>query len=214
MTLIIDYDAGNLRSVQRACAEVGLQASISQDPAQVARANRIIFPGVGAAGSAMRSLRTNGLDKALLAAFAAGVPILGICLGMQISLDYSEENDTPTLGLVPGRVRRFRLDDPALKIPHMGWNEVRLLQPHPVLANVRAGDEFYFVHAYYPEPAQSAHAYAEATYERPFCCALGRDNYFGTQFHPEKSGRVGLELLACFARWDGTLTTQEVRHAE
>jgi imidazole glycerol-phosphate synthase subunit HisH len=213
MTLIIDYDAGNLRSVQRACAEVGLSARISNDPGAVARADRIIFPGVGAAGSAMRSLTANGLDKALLDAFHAGVPILGICLGMQISLSHSEENDTSTLDLIPGEVRRFRLDDPALKIPHMGWNEVRVVKPHPVLAKVAPGDEFYFVHAYYPVPAAADTVYAEATYESTFCCALGRGNYFGTQFHPEKSGRVGLELLASFAAWDGTLTT-EVRDAE
>ncbi len=213
MTLIIDYDAGNLRSVQRACAEVGLNARISNEASAVARADRIIFPGVGAAGSAMRSLQANGLDKALLDAFKAGVPVLGICLGMQISLSHSEENDTTTLGLIDGEVRRFRLDDPALKIPHMGWNEVRLVKPHPVLAKVQPGDEFYFVHAYYPAPAERSAVYAQATYESTFCCALGRDNYFGTQFHPEKSGRVGLELLACFAAWDGTLSP-EVRDAQ
>jgi imidazole glycerol-phosphate synthase subunit HisH len=204
MTVIIDYDAGNLRSVQRACAEVGLAARISNDPAAVRRADRVIFPGVGAAGSAMRSLRLAGLDRALLDVYGAGVPILGICLGMQISLDHSEENDTPTLGLIEGRVVRFRLDDPRLKIPHMGWNEVRVVRPHPVLARVSSGDEFYFVHAYFPEPANVSDVHAEATYERTFCCALGRRNYFGTQFHPEKSGRVGLELLSAFAAWDGT----------
>jgi imidazole glycerol-phosphate synthase subunit HisH len=203
MTIIIDYDAGNLRSVQRACAEVGLSARISNDPGAVARADRIIFPGVGAAGSAMRSLRAAGLDRTLVEAYRAGVPILGICLGMQISLVRSEENETETLGLIDGHVVRFRLDDPTLKIPHMGWNEVRIVQPHPVLAKVRPGDEFYFVHAYYPHPSDPADVYAEAGYERTFCCALGRGNYFGTQFHPEKSGRVGLELLGCFARWDG-----------
>jgi glutamine amidotransferase len=205
--VIIDYDAGNLRSVQRACAEVGLEARISNDPAEVARAERVVFPGVGAAGSAMRSLRKSGLDRALLDAFAAATPILGICLGLQISLDHSEENDTPTLGLVPGRVVRFRLDDPRLKIPHMGWNEVRVVRPHPVLAHIRPGDEFYFVHAYYPEPADRSCVLAETDYERVFACALGRANYVATQFHPEKSGRVGLELLARFGRWDGRATS-------
>jgi glutamine amidotransferase len=205
--VIIDYDAGNLRSVQRACAEVGLEARISNDPAEVARAERVVFPGVGAAGSAMRSLRKSRLDRALLDAFAAGTPILGICLGLQISLDHSEENDTATLGLVPGRVVRFRLDDPRLKIPHMGWNEVRVVRPHPVLAHIRPGDEFYFVHAYYPEPADRSCVLAETDYERVFACALGRGNYVATQFHPEKSGRVGLELLARFGRWDGRATS-------
>jgi glutamine amidotransferase len=200
---IIDYDAGNLRSVQRACAEVGIEAAITRDPAPVARAERIIFPGVGAAGSAMRSLRRAGLDRALLDAYAAGTPILGICLGLQISLDHSEENDTPTLGLIPGKVVRFRLDDPRLKIPHMGWNEVQIVRRHPVFAHVQPGDEFYFVHAYYPVPADDACVLARTEYERAFACALARGNYVATQFHPEKSGRVGLELLARFGRWDG-----------
>ncbi len=203
MTVIIDYDAGNLRSVQRACAEVGLAARITRDAAEVARADRIIFPGVGAAGSAMKSLAAAGLDVALRDALTAGTPLLGICLGCQISLNHSEESDTPTLGLIAGRVLRFRLDDPALKIPHMGWNEVRVVKPHPLLASVKPGDEFYFVHAYYPVPDHSDDVYAETDYERTFASALGRDNYFATQFHAEKSGRVGLELLARFARWDG-----------
>ena len=134
MTLILDYDAGNLGSVKRACTEVGLAAEFSADPAAVAQAERIIFPGVGAAGSAMRSLAERGLDVALKQAIAKGTPVLGICLGMQVSLDYSEENDTKTLGLIAGRVQRFQLDHPDLKIPHMGWNEVRVRQSHPVLA--------------------------------------------------------------------------------
>jgi glutamine amidotransferase len=204
MALIIDYDAGNLRSVQRACAEVGLTAEISADAAAVAKADRIIFPGVGAARSAMRSLRARGLDAALRDAFAGGLPMLGICLGLQISLDHSEEGDTPTLGVLPGRVVRFRLDDPALKIPHMGWNEVRVKQVHPVLAGIVPGDEFYFVHAYYPVPADPRLVLAETDYEGAFACALGRRNYVATQFHPEKSGRVGLDLLARFAGWDGS----------
>jgi glutamine amidotransferase len=201
--IIIDYDAGNLRSVQRACREVGLEATISADPDALRHAGRIIFPGVGAAGPAMRSIVARGIDIALREAIARGVPTLGICLGMQISLDHSEENDTATLGLIPGRVRRFRFDRPTLKIPHMGWNEVRVTRPHPLLADVRPGDEFYFVHGYYPEPARSTDVYAVTDYEVEFACALGRDNYFGMQCHPEKSGRVGLGVLARFARWDG-----------
>lgn len=203
MTVIIDYDAGNLRSVQRACAEVGLSAEISADPARVARADRIIFPGVGAAGSGMASVRKRGLDRVLLDAYAAGVPMLGICLGVQISLDHSEEQDTKTLGLLPGNVRRFKFDDPTLKVPHMGWNEVRVVQPHPLLANFEPGSEFYFVHGYYPDPSESSDVYAVSDYEIEFPCAVGRKNYFGTQFHTEKSGRVGLHLLENFARWDG-----------
>lgn len=201
--VIVDYDAGNLRSVQRACREVGLDAVISADADEVRRAERIIFPGVGAAGSAMRSLRATGIGGALTDAYRAGTPILGICLGLQISLDHSEESDTDTLGLVPGSVRRFRLTDPALKIPHMGWNAVNVLRRHPVLADVQPGDEFYFVHAYFPSPANPDDVLAEANYEGRFCCALGRGNYVATQFHPEKSGRVGLALLERFAEWDG-----------
>ena len=202
--VIIDYDAGNLRSVQRACAEVGLTAEISADPARVRDAERVIFPGVGAAGSAMRSITREGMDQALRDVIGAGVPVLGICLGLQISFDHSEEDDQQTLGLLPGRVRRFRFDHPELKIPHMGWNEVRVVKPHPVLAGIEPGDEFYFVHGYYPEPADPELIYARTEYEFEFACAVGRDNYFATQFHPEKSGRVGLRLLAAFAEWDGT----------
>ena len=205
VTIIVDYDAGNLRSVQRACAEIGLRASISGDPAALRRAERIIFPGVGAAGSGMASVRAAGLDRVLQDAFAAGVPILGICLGVQISLDRSEEQDTPTLGLIPGVVRRFRFDDPALKVPHMGWNDVQPVRPHPVLDGVQPGDQFYFVHGYYPEPSDATSVYAVSDYELRFACAVGRKNFFGTQFHTEKSGRVGLELLARFAAWDGCL---------
>ena len=201
--VIVDYDAGNLRSVQRACREVGLDAVISADAATVRSAERIIFPGVGAAGSAMRSLRASGIDEALVDAYNAGTPILGICLGLQISLDHSEESDTRTLGLVPGKVQRFRLTDPALKIPHMGWNAVHVQRPHPVLKDVEPGDEFYFVHAYYPSPQDGNDELATADYEGRFCCALGRRNFVATQFHPEKSGRVGLALLKRFAEWDG-----------
>ena len=204
LAVVVDYDAGNLRSVLRACREVGADAEISRDPNRVRHAERIIFPGVGAAGSAMRSLREQGLDSALADAFKAGVPILGICLGLQICLQRSEENDTRTLGLVHGEVRRFRLDDPALKIPHMGWNAVRVLRSHPVLAGIEPGDECYFVHAYRPVPARSEDVLAQATYEGPFCAALGRGSLIATQFHPEKSGRVGLDLLARFLAWDGS----------
>lgn len=180
-----------------------MAAEITGDARSVRDATRIIFPGVGAAGSAMRSLRKGGLDQALVDAFAAGVPMLGICLGLQVSLSYSEENETPMLDLIDGRVTRFQMRDPALKVPHMGWNEVQVVKSHPLLRDVVAGDEFYFVHAYYPAPRDAGLVHAVSDYESSFCCALGTGSYFGTQFHPEKSGRVGLRLLERFAAWDG-----------
>ena len=203
VTLILDYDAGNLGSVKRACSEVGLQAEFAAHPDALEQAERIIFPGVGAAGSAMRSLRERGLDTALKNAIAKGTPLLGICLGMQVSLDHSEENDTPTLGLLGGRVQRFKLNRPELKIPHMGWNEVKVQQSHPVLAGIEPGDEFYFVHGYYPMPTAPEHVLTLTEYEGDFVSAVGKNNYIGTQFHPEKSGQVGLRLFENFARWDG-----------
>lgn len=214
VTLILDYDAGNLGSVKRACSEVGLNAEFSAHPDAVTQAERIIFPGVGAAGSAMRSLHERSLDRALKTAIAKGTPVLGICLGMQVSLDYSEENDTQTLGLIGGRVQRFQLNRSDLKIPHMGWNEVRVKQQHPVLVGIEPGDEFYFVHGYYPAPTEAAHVLAITDYEEDFACALGRGNYVGTQFHPEKSGRVGLRLLENFANWDGVWQPDGESHAE
>ena len=205
MTIIVDYDAGNLHSVRRACHEVGLTARICADPDELRRADRIIFPGVGAAGSAMRSLAERGLDDALTEVVADGIPVLGICLGLQISLAYSQENDTPTLGLIAGQVNRFQFTRPELKVPHMGWNEVRPVLEHPVLAGIEPGDEFYFVHGYYPVPQDSVNVYAQTDYEHTFASAIGKDNYFATQFHPEKSGRVGLRLLANFAKWNGEM---------
>jgi imidazole glycerol-phosphate synthase subunit HisH len=203
MITIIDYNAGNIRSVQRACAEAGAKAVTTSDPKVVAKAAKIIFPGVGAAPSAMEYLQKTGLDIALKNAFIAGVPILGICLGTQIVLESSEEGPQKCLGLVPGKTVRFKLKDKTLKIPHMGWNEVKVLKPHPLLDGIKPGDEFYFVHSFYPQPAAKENIYAVTGYGRDFCCALGYKNLFATQFHPEKSGRLGLELLKRFTRWEG-----------
>ncbi len=206
MITIIDYNAGNIKSVQRACAEVGVQAIVTSDPATVAQAERIIFPGVGAAPSAMAYLEKTGLDAALKKAFKAGTPILGICLGAQIILESSEEGNRKCLGLVAGKTVRFRLKDKLLKIPHMGWNEVTVTQPHPLLDGIQPGDEFYFVHSYYPQPADDKDVYAISGHGGDFCAALGSDNLLAMQFHPEKSGRLGLQILERFARWDGALT--------
>ena len=203
MTIIVDYDAGNLHSVARACREVGLNPEVSPDPDVLRHAQRIVFPGVGAAGSAMASLRSRGLDEALHEAIGKGIPVLGICLGLQISLDSSEENNTTTLGLISGEVKRFELQDPSLKIPHMGWNAVVPSRSHPVLADIEEGDEFYFVHAYYPKPADENFVLAHTEYEHSFASVVGKENYVATQFHPEKSGRVGLRLISNFANWKG-----------
>jgi glutamine amidotransferase len=204
MITIIDYNAGNIRSVLRACEEVGAKAVTTSDAKVVAGAEKIIFPGVGAAPSAMVYLKKMGLDVALKNAFKRGIPILGICLGAQIILDSSEEGNEKCLGLVPGKTVRFRIEDKMLKIPHMGWNEVSVVQPHPLLDGIRAGDEFYFVHSFYPQPSDKKNIYAVSNYSGDFCAALGNRNLFATQFHPEKSGRLGLELLERFEKWDGT----------
>ena len=203
MITIIDYGAGNIRSVQRACAEVGIQSRITGTPADVINAEKIIFPGVGAAPSAMEYLKKIGLDAALITSFRAGIPILGICIGSQIVLDSSEEGNQKCLGLIPGKTIRFRIRDKRLKIPHIGWNEVKVIQPHPVLKGIKVGDEFYFDHSFYPQPARKKDIYATTEYENDFCSALGYKNLFATQFHTEKSGRPGLRLLERFAKWEG-----------
>lgn len=201
---IVDYNGGNLRSVKRACHAVGIESDFTQDPEVVRRAERLIFPGVGNAQTAMETLNQLGLGEALREALARGTPVLGICVGAQLILESSEESAIPCLGLLPGKTKRFSLADPTLKIPHIGWNEVRATRSHPLLASLQPGDEFYFVHSFFPLPANESDVYAVADYGGEFCCALGRDNLFATQFHPEKSGRLGLALLERFSRWDGS----------
>jgi imidazole glycerol-phosphate synthase subunit HisH len=206
---IVDYNAGNLRSVKRACDAVGVEAVFTQDPDRVAKADRLIFPGVGHALTAMETLERTGLAAAVRHVVDRGVPVLGICVGAQLLLDGSEEGPTKGFGLVPGQTRLLQVDDRRLKIPHMGWNQVRVEQFHPLLAHLRPQDELYFVHSYYLAPTDVGHVYATTEHGSRFCCAFGRDNLFATQFHPEKSGRLGLALLAQFARWNG-----EVKHVE
>jgi imidazole glycerol-phosphate synthase subunit HisH len=203
MLAIVDYGAGNIGSVQRACAEVGIQSVITSNPDDIKNAARIIFPGVGAAPTAMENLRQTGLATALKQAFEAEIPILGICLGAQAILDSSEEGNIPCMGLIKGATVRFKLKDKSLKIPHMGWNAVKVVQPHPLLEGIDKKDEFYFVHSYYPQPANKENIYAVSDYGGEFCCALGYKNLFAVQFHPEKSGRFGLQMLQRFAKWNG-----------
>jgi glutamine amidotransferase len=199
--VIIDYQAGNLTSVVRSFRALGVEGEVTSDPAVVAQAARVVFPGVGAAGKAMATLRELGLDKALKESLQRGVPILGICLGAQIILEYSEENDTPCLGLLPGRTRALPRQ-PDLKIPHMGWNSVRFLRPHPVFNGLPEAAEYYFVHSYYP--AEQAMVLGVTEHGREFPSALGWRNLVATQFHPEKSGRYGLTILENFLAWDGS----------
>lgn len=201
---IVDYNGGNLRSVQRACHAVGIESEFTQDPEVVRRADRLIFPGVGNAQTAMETLLRLGLDAALRDALGRGVPVLGICVGAQLILESSEESRIPCLGLLKGATKRFRLSQSGLKIPHIGWNEVRATRAHVLVDALEPGDEFYFVHSFYPHPADSDDVFAVADYGGSFCCALGRDNLFATQFHPEKSGRLGLSLLERFSRWHGS----------
>jgi glutamine amidotransferase len=203
MIAIIDYNAGNLTSVKRALDYLDIESVISSDPKVLLSAERLIFPGVGHAASAMATLKERGLDRLIRAAFAAETPILGICLGTQIILSQSEEGDTTCLGIIEGTVPRFKLTDPSLKIPHMGWDAVKLLRPHPVLREVKPGDEFYFVHSYYPQPADPAAVIGVGNYEIEFPAIIGKDNLIALQFHPEKSGGVGLAILKNFSAWDG-----------
>ena len=203
MILIVDYKAGNLTSVRRALDHLDIPCRIVSTGDELRNAERVIFPGVGHAAAAMENLKERELDVALIEAFEQGTPILGICLGAQIVLSRSEEGDTPCLDLIPGDCPRFQLSDRSLKIPHMGWNEIAINQPHDILKDVNQGDEFYFVHAYYPRPSDSAHVFATCEYEVTFPAAIGHRNLFAIQFHPEKSGQVGLTLLRNFSQWDG-----------
>ncbi len=203
MVTIVDYDAGNLTSVQRALSHIGIESVISSDVETIENSERILFPGVGHAESAMSSLLAKGIDKALQVAFEKGTPIMGICLGSQIILSHSEEGDSTTLGLIKGECVKFNLQDKNLTVPHMGWNEVTVQQPHYILKDLKQGDELYFVHSYFTKPADSSMSYATTNYETDFTVALGYKNLFATQFHPEKSGPVGLQMLKNFAEWDG-----------
>ncbi|TYT76186.1 imidazole glycerol phosphate synthase subunit HisH [Desulfobotulus mexicanus] len=208
MIAIIDYDAGNLTSVARALAHLGHAYRITRAADEILQADRVIFPGVGAAASAMESLKNYGLDTVLHQVMVAGMPLLGICLGTQIITGFSEEGDVPCLGLIPGRVRAFSASmkddaDRALKIPHMGWNRVQVKKAHPVLSDIGGEDAFYFVHGYYPEPENPDHVLATTPYGIEFVSAMGFANLVATQFHPEKSGKPGLRLLDNFCRWGG-----------
>jgi imidazole glycerol-phosphate synthase subunit HisH len=208
MIAIIDYNAGNLTSVKRAMDNLGKKSLITDEYSEIMKSERIIFPGVGAAGRAMSDLKKRKIDKALIEAFRNKKPILGICLGTQIIMEASEENDTRCLGIIKGRVARFRIDpnkpDVAkLKVPHMGWNSVSFKRPHPLFAGIEKDSEFYFVHSYYPVPDNPENILGDTGYINRFASVLAAGNLVATQFHPEKSGAPGLTILENFSRWDG-----------
>jgi glutamine amidotransferase len=205
----LDYGAGNQTSVSRALRFIGLEAVVTAERAVIERASGLIFPGVGAAGQAMRNLRENGLDLLLCEWVERERPLLGVCLGSQILLEYSEENQTRTLGLLPGRVELLAADlkeedGRPISIPHMGWNGVTLEKPCPLFAGVAPEAEFYFVHSYYTLPAPE-YVIGSTFYGRKFCSVLGRTGLWATQFHLEKSGPAGLKLLENFCRYCGEL---------
>ena len=197
---IVDYQMGNLRSVQKALEHSGAQAVVTSDPDEVARARKVILPGVGAFGDAIRELRARDLVQPILESIAAGRPFLGICLGLQMLFDKGfEGGEHAGLGVLPGTVERFS-PNLGLKVPHMGWNTIRQEQADcPLLESIEPGAHFYFVHSYYVVPAETSAVWLTTEYGHSFCAAIWRDNLFATQFHPEKSQRDGLKLLENFA---------------
>ncbi len=211
---VVDYGMGNLRSVSQAvmhvAADTGHHVVVTSRPEEVFAAERVVLPGQGAMRDCMRELHDSGLKEAVLDA-AARKPLMGVCVGMQMLLDHSEEQDTPGLGLIPGWVRRFQLegrlqpDGSRFKVPQMGWNQVRQQSPggqrHPIWGEVPDEAYFYFVHSFYAEPSDARHSAGLADYGGVFTAAVARDNIFATQFHPEKSAAHGLALYRNFLRW-------------
>ena len=201
---IVDYKAGNLASVARALEYLGHRWEISDRPERLRRADRVILPGVGAAGATMENLNGLGIAEVLRDDVArAGKPFLGICIGIQVLLDYSDENDTRCLGIIPGRVVRYpsSFEGRPVKVPQIGWNRVRQERQHPLFAGVRDNTHFYFVNSYYPIPDDPTVTIGLSEYNVRFGAALARGNVVATQFHLEKSGAAGLRLLDNFCKW-------------
>jgi imidazole glycerol-phosphate synthase subunit HisH len=196
---IIDYGMGNLRSVQKAFEKLGHAAVVTSDPAVVAAATKVVLPGVGAFEDAIAELRRRELVKPVLDAIDSGRPFLGICLGLQLLFDTSYENGRHEgLGVLRGEVVRFEIPD-EYAVPHMGWNQIAIRRPAPILEGIAEGTHFYFVHSYYVVPEDANVIATETEYPAPFCSMIWRDNVFATQFHPEKSQANGLRMLANFA---------------
>jgi len=196
--VVVDYGAGNLRSVEQALRALHYEPRVTSDPSEVERAQAVILPGVGAAGQIMRSLRAHELDEAVRAYVASDRPFLGVCMGMQVLMDWSEEDGgQECLGVFSGTVRRLKVTG---KVPHMGWNVVRQRKPHPIWEGVPDESYFYFVHSFAVQPTENVCA-STTDYETDFVSALARDHVFATQFHPEKSGRLGLQIYRNFVEW-------------
>jgi imidazole glycerol-phosphate synthase subunit HisH len=196
MITIIDYGVGNLRSVQKGFEHVGLKAEIVDNPEAVVNAPAVVLPGVGAFRDAMESLKKTGMDQAVQEVVKKGTPLLGICLGLQLLFDSSEEFGlTEGLGIIPGKVVKF---DERLKIPHMGWNEMEIVNPNPIIKGIPNGSAFYFVHSYYCLPDNTKDIVTATEYGIKYTSIAAKDNVFGIQFHPEKSSSLGLQILKNF----------------
>ena len=203
MIAVIDYGMGNLRSVQKGFEKVGHRATITSDPGEVARAEKVVLPGVGAFEDAMAELRQRGLIAPVLAAIASGKPFLGICLGLQLLFETSYEHGEHTgLGVLEGEVVRFELPR-EYSVPHMGWNQLSIARRAPILEGIEEGTYVYFVHSYYVVPRDAEVIATTTDYPEPFCSMIWRDNVFATQFHPEKSQADGLRILKNFAELAG-----------
>jgi glutamine amidotransferase len=217
---VVDYGMGNLRSVSKALEHVAPHSRVvvTSDAAEIGSAARVVFPGQGAMPDCMRELDARGLRAAVLAA-ARSKPFLGICIGLQMLFEHSDEGDVEGLGLFRGRVVRFATevmhaqDGTRLKVPHMGWNEVRQDRAHPLWHGIEDGCRFYFVHSYYPQPHDADIGAGSTCYPFRFTCAVARDNIFAVQFHPEKSQAAGLAVLRNFAEWDGIVPATPARTA-
>jgi glutamine amidotransferase len=204
MIAIIDYGAGNIRSIAKALEHVGTIVQVTDEPAEVARASAVVLPGVGSAGAAMARMRQQGLDEAIREATRQGKPFLGICLGMQLLADRHAEGEVDGLQLFRGEVRRIPGGPGGLKIPHMGWNQVEPLREGlPIFDGIAPNSSFYFAHSYYVEPQDQQGVAALTDYGSPYCSVIATEQVWGTQFHPEKSGVMGLQLLKNFVRWVG-----------
>lgn len=198
--VVIDYQSGNLRSVAKALEFAGVRPAVTQRAADLAAADGVILPGVGSGPAAMQALERRDLLDPIREYIAAGRPFLGICLGLQLLLERTEEGDYPCLGIIPGQVRRL---PPGRKVPHIGWNRVAWQRRHPVFQGIPAASHFYFVHSYYADPVDSGGVAGATDYGLSFCSVYARDNLAATQFHPEKSGRIGLQIYRNFVDWVG-----------